>query len=83
MSVSLSESAARRIRKVVADSGNALAGGAAEVLGGGCSGYQYKFGFAEAIESDDVIIERSGAKLVVDKISLNSLTAARSITAKA
>jgi iron-sulfur cluster insertion protein len=42
-----------------------------EVLGGGCSGYQYKFGFADAVdEAEDILIERNGAKLAVDKTSL-------------
>ncbi len=42
-----------------------------EVLGGGCSGYQYRFGFNAVFNVDeDVIIERDGAKLVVDKTSL-------------
>ena len=74
MSVSLSESAARHINKVVAASGNGVAGVRLEVLGGGCSGYQYKFGFADRLgEAEDVVIERDGAKLVVDKTSLEFL----------
>lgn len=41
------------------------------VEGGGCSGFQYKFGFADAPESDDIIAERDGVRLVVDSISLD------------
>jgi iron-sulfur cluster assembly accessory protein len=73
MNVSLSEAAARHINKIVADNGNAAAGVRLEVLGGGCSGYQYKFGFAEGVDSEDIVIERGGAKLVVDKTSLGLL----------
>ena len=73
MTISLSPSAAHRISKIVAESGSALAV-RLEVLGGGCSGYQYKFGFATAIEADeDVVVEREGAKLVIDKTSLGLL----------
>ncbi len=73
MSLSLSQSAARHINKVIAESGSAAAV-RLEVLGGGCSGYQYKFGFAETIGDDeDIVIEREGAKLVVDKTSLGLL----------
>jgi len=69
MSISLSEAAARRINLVSKEQGVRL-----EVLGGGCSGYQYKFGFAEAVNAlEDVVIERDGAKLVVDKTSLSYL----------
>jgi iron-sulfur cluster assembly accessory protein len=41
------------------------------VEGGGCSGFQYKFGMADAIDSDDIVAELDGAKLVVDPISLD------------
>lgn len=41
------------------------------VEGGGCSGFQYKFGMAEAAESDDTIVETDGVRLVVDAISLD------------
>ena len=74
MSISLSESAARRINKIVAESGKAELAVRLEVLGGGCSGYQYKFGFADTIDKgEDCVIEREGARLVVDKTSLGLL----------
>lgn len=41
------------------------------VEGGGCSGFQYKFGLAEAAEPDDLIVERDGVTLVVDPVSLD------------
>ena len=41
------------------------------VEGGGCSGFQYKFGFAEGVESDDTVSEVDGVRLVVDSISLD------------
>jgi len=41
------------------------------VEGGGCSGFQYRFGLAEEIESDDTVVEESGVKLAVDEISLD------------
>ena len=41
------------------------------VEGGGCSGFQYKFGMAEAPEADDLIAETDGVRLVVDSISLD------------
>ena len=41
------------------------------VDGGGCAGFQYKFGLADAIESDDVIAEQDGVRLVVDSVSLD------------
>ncbi|UIJ47028.1 iron-sulfur cluster insertion protein ErpA [Sphingomonas cannabina] len=41
------------------------------VEGGGCSGFQYRFGLADAPESDDMIVETDGVRLVVDAISLD------------
>jgi iron-sulfur cluster insertion protein len=41
------------------------------VEGGGCSGFQYRFGLADAVESDDSVAETDGVRLVVDAISLD------------
>jgi iron-sulfur cluster assembly accessory protein len=41
------------------------------VDGGGCAGFQYKFGLADAVEGDDAVAERDGVRLVVDPISLD------------
>lgn len=41
------------------------------VEGGGCSGFQYRFGLAEAVEQDDLSVERDGVTLVVDSVSLD------------
>jgi len=41
------------------------------VDGGGCAGFQYKFGLADTIESDDLITEQGGVRLVVDSVSLD------------
>ena len=73
-SLTLSASAARRITKVVIDAGNPDLMVRLEVLGGGCSGYQYKFGFDDKRDAaEDIVIERDGAKLVVDTTSLGFL----------
>ncbi|MFA5989493.1 MAG: iron-sulfur cluster assembly accessory protein [Sphingomonas sp.] len=41
------------------------------VDGGGCSGFQYKFGLAEEVAPDDSVAEHGGVRLVVDSISLD------------
>ncbi|ARU17547.1 iron-sulfur cluster insertion protein ErpA [Croceicoccus marinus] len=41
------------------------------VEGGGCSGFQYRFGLTEAVESDDVTAETDGVTLAVDEVSLD------------
>lgn len=41
------------------------------VEGGGCSGFQYQFGLADAPAGDDTIAETDGVRLVVDSVSLD------------
>lgn len=70
-SISLTEAAARRINKVIRDENNPQLMVRLEVLGGGCSGYQYKFGFdTNFSQNEDIVFERDGAKLVIDTTSL-------------
>jgi iron-sulfur cluster assembly accessory protein len=40
------------------------------VEGGGCSGFQYKFDTESARADDDVVIERNGATVLIDPVSL-------------
>jgi iron-sulfur cluster assembly protein len=44
------------------------------VEGGGCSGFSYKFDFAEKANDDDLVIERDGATVVIDEMSLEFLS---------
>ena len=70
--VTLSESAAARIREIGAKEGRPLMLRVA-VDGGGCSGFQYRFDLVEAVEADDLQVERDGAVALVDDISLGLL----------
>ncbi len=46
------------------------------VAGGGCSGYQYGMALARSSEDDDIIIELSGVRIVVDPESAQYLQGA-------
>ena len=65
----LGESAARRL-KALAAADPAIAGLRIAVEGGGCSGFQYDFQLAPGPSADDLVIERDGARLFVDAVSL-------------
>jgi len=41
------------------------------VDGGGCAGFQYVFGLAEAPDAGDILAVRDGVTLVVDPVSLD------------
>ena len=41
------------------------------VDGGGCAGFQYRFGLAEGVEPADTVAEQDGVTLVVDDVSLD------------
>ena len=41
------------------------------VLGGGCSGFQYKFDFDNSVNKDDIIIKTNKIEVLIDNISLN------------
>ena len=68
-SVSLSPSAAERIKAISAREGRPLMLRVA-VEGGGCSGFQYQFDLVDAAEDDDYRIERNGAAALVDVVSM-------------
>ncbi|HEX8641022.1 MAG TPA: iron-sulfur cluster assembly accessory protein [Allosphingosinicella sp.] len=41
------------------------------VEGGGCAGFQYRFGLADEIAADDVAVVEDGVTLIVDPVSLD------------
>jgi len=67
--IALSASAAARIKTIVAAE-PAGAGLRVAVEGGGCSGFQYEIAVAQSSNADDLVIERDGARLFVDPVSL-------------
>ena len=72
--VSMSASAARRLSKILnGEDGAALR---ISVKGGGCSGFQYSFDIEKARADDDLVVERDGATILVDPVSLEYLKGA-------
>lgn len=68
MTITLTESAAARIREVVAEGrGLGLRFGLTD---GGCSGYTYLLDFERAPDEDDVVFEAFGARVYVHPMHL-------------
>lgn len=64
----VTEAAAKKIKSLISEEKDAT-GLRIFVQGGGCSGFQYGFAFAEKLEDDDTNVEAHGASVVVDAMS--------------
>jgi iron-sulfur cluster assembly accessory protein len=71
--ITVTERAARRIGEILRREapGTMLR---VSVEGGGCSGFQYKFDMDRTRAADDLVIERGGATVLIDQISVGYLT---------
>jgi len=65
--ISLSDNAVHKIKQLLSEKGD-HAGLRVKVVGGGCSGLQYRMEI-DAAKERDKIFERDGARLIVDKKS--------------
>ena len=74
--VTMSESAARRIKVLVAEDGTPAMKLRVAVGGGGCSGFQYSFTLDDIRNDDDRLIELDGAHVLIDEISWDFLAGA-------
>lgn len=76
-SVELTDRAAKRIAQILTKQpeGTALR---VAVLGGGCSGFQYDYQLVrEAAANDDLVLEKHGARVLIDSLSLEFLGGAQ------
>ncbi|XP_070577949.1 iron-sulfur cluster insertion protein ErpA-like [Ptychodera flava] len=72
--VLLSERCVKRLREIISSKDEHLR---VFVEGGGCSGFQYKFEIDDSLdEEDDMVIEQDGARVVIDKDSMEYLKGA-------
>jgi iron-sulfur cluster assembly accessory protein len=70
--ITVTERAARRIGEILrAEPSGAML--RLSVMGGGCSGFQYKFDVDRDRAGDDIAIDRDGVTVLVDPVSLQYL----------
>lgn len=72
----LTGAAGARIRQLIAEEGNPELKLRVYITGGGCSGFQYGFGFETEANEDDYRLEQEGITLLVDALSMPYLEAA-------
>jgi iron-sulfur cluster assembly protein len=76
MSISLTESAAERVRSHLARRGGGL-GLRLGVKPSGCSGFSYVIDYADEARADDLVFDSHGVKVFVDPASLSSIDGTR------
>jgi len=64
MAISLTESAVTRVRGYLAKRGHGV-GLRLGVRRSGCNGWAYVIDYADAVESDDIVFDQAGVKVVV------------------
>ena len=64
--LSMTDKAAVKAREPFEQKGVTEGGLRVFVVGGGCSGYQYGMALAREFDDEDLVVEHSGIKLVVD-----------------
>jgi iron-sulfur cluster insertion protein len=75
--VELTDSAARRIAKILSEDEYKGMMLRVSVSGGGCSGFQYGFTFDDSKNDNDLVIQREGATVLIDDVSLDLLNGAK------
>lgn len=76
VNVSVTEQAAAKAKTLLDQRGMTEGALRVFVVGGGCSGYQYGMALAAGPEEGDLVIERSGVRVVVDPDSAQMLDGA-------
>jgi iron-sulfur cluster insertion protein len=74
--VKFTDSAAAKVRDLIAEEGNDALMLRVFVTGGGCSGFQYGFTFDENINEGDATVEKGGVTLLIDPMSFQYLVGA-------
>src|SRR5215216_6274495 len=74
--LNVTEAAAAKTKTLLEQKGMAEGALRVFVVGGGCSGYQYGMALAAGPEEGDLIVERSGVRVVVDEDSAKLLDGA-------
>lgn len=73
--ITLTDRAAERIAEIVAEE-PATPMLRVSVEGGGCSGFQYKFDLVDAQQDDDLVLEKCGARVLIDPVSVGYMEGA-------
>jgi len=74
--VLFSDSAAGKVKELIAEEQNEALKLRIYVTGGGCSGFQYGFTFDESVNEGDTVVAKDGVSLLIDPMSFQYLDGA-------
>ncbi len=74
--LNFTDAAAAKVKSLIEEEDNDNLKLRVFVSGGGCSGFQYGFTFAETIDEGDTVVEKGGVSLLVDPMSFQYLVGA-------
>jgi iron-sulfur cluster insertion protein len=74
--INITDKAAQQIHELLLEENNPDLKLRIFVQGGGCSGMQYGFEFAEETNEDDMVLEKDQVKMLVDSMSFQYLVGA-------
>lgn len=74
--LNFTDAAAAKVKSLIEEEDNDNLKLRVFVSGGGCSGFQYGFSFAESIDEGDTVVEKGGVSLLVDPMSFQYLSGA-------
>ena len=74
--IALTDSAAAKVKQLMREAGNDPSMLRVFIQGGGCSGFEYGFEFAEQANPDDTVIDNAGVKVLIDALSFQYLVGA-------
>ena len=67
--IDFSQSAADKVKALIAQEGDDALRLRVFITGGGCNGFSYGFTFDDDVAEDDAVVEKAGVSMVVDSMS--------------
>ena len=68
--MTLTHAAAEKIRAIMAQKGDSVAGLRVGVKKGGCAGMEYTMNWAEGVDKFDEVVEQDGARVIIDPAAI-------------
>ncbi|KAG0210932.1 [4Fe-4S] proteins maturation [Mortierella sp. GBA30] len=77
LTVDITDNAVKQLKHIASRDQNPLQALRITVDSGGCHGYQYLMDLTDAVNEDDVVFEKDGARVIIDTITLPMVSGSR------